>query len=421
MKPRNKAERAVVEAHRKLPALTAEQIQWGFANCFEHIGRRIKKGIISCTVCGHEWNDKNAVAESSCPNCETLLKIEDTLKRTFYDYQYLCVLTTCEGYQVLRFIYMEWTGKAGYKGEYSYTEAVQRWIAPDGTDYTFARLRPMGCFVHGWSYCSHMELRNTNDDKYNIIPTKVYPKQKIIPELKKRGFKGSFDGISPYRLFHLLLTNNRHETLFKTRNAPLMLLFIKDRWRNIENYWPSIRIAIRNGYKIKDASLWCDYIDALRYLGKDLRNARYVCPSDLHTAHDIYMKKKNALKEKRDKEEEQRMMLENEANYKKAKERFFGLTFADGQLLVRVIESVEEMIAEGNALRHCVSGYHDKKDSLILSATVNGKRTETVEVSLSNLAIIQCRGVCNKTTKHHDQILKLVNANLPKIQQRMSA
>jgi hypothetical protein len=77
---------------------------------------------------------------------------------------------------------------------------------------------------------------------------------------------------------------------------------------------------------------------------------------------------------------------------------------------VRVMESVEEIMQEGDSLRHCVfaSGYHLKADSLILSATLDGQRLETVEVSLSKRDVVQSRGVCNKNTEYHDRIIELV-------------
>ena len=33
--------------------------------------------------------------------------------------------------------------------------------------------------------------------------------------------------------------------------------------RPMDSYWPSARICIRNGYKIKDAGVWCDYIEGI--------------------------------------------------------------------------------------------------------------------------------------------------------------
>ena len=79
------------------------------------------------------------------------------------------------------------------------------------------------------------------------------------------------------------------------------------------------------------------------------------------------------------------------------------------------------MILEGKAMHHCVGGYYDKEDSLILSASIDEQKIETVEVSLSQLQVIQCRGACNKNTRFHDQIVELVRQNMKLIQQRISA
>lgn len=79
------------------------------------------------------------------------------------------------------------------------------------------------------------------------------------------------------------------------------------------------------------------------------------------------------------------------------------------------------MILEGKVMHHCVGHYYTKEDSLVFSATVNGKRIETVEVSISQMKVVQCRGVCNKMTQYHNRIIKLVENNLSLIQSRVSA
>ena len=67
------------------------------------------------------------------------------------------------------------------------------------------------------------------------------------------------------------------------------------------------------------------------------------------------------------------------------------------------------------------NAYYLKEDSLILSATIDGKRIETIEVSLRTLEVVQSRGVCNKNTAYHEQIVNLVNANRGLISRRMKA
>jgi hypothetical protein len=120
-------------------------------------------------------------------------------------------------------------------------------------------------------------------------------------------------------------------------------------------------------------------------------------------------------------QEEIEKLREKEADFAQSKGKFFGILFSDGTITVRVLESIEEMILEGKFMHHCVGDYYSKEDSLILSATIDGKRIETVEISLSRLAVIQSRGVCNKNTEYHDQIIGLVNKNIPLIERRLVA
>lgn len=70
---------------------------------------------------------------------------------------------------------------------------------------------------------------------------------------------------------------------------------------------------------------------------------------------------------------------------------------------------------------HCVGSYYTKEDSLILSASIDGKRIETIEISISQLKVIQSRGVCNQNTEHHNSIINLVNQNLQLIEERLVA
>lgn len=430
MKPQNKFQKQVVAVSKTLPKLTKEQIEWGYENGIDHIGHRTEKGIITCTKCGHSWQGAGYLVETltdcHCPNCNTKLTVETTKKRTFNARYYMTVVTAHAGYQVLRSVLLFCSVKVGETPKYNYSEVMQRWIAPNGKHCTFAKLRQtMGtCYYDAWIFHTPLELRseNSNNKFYinvydKIFTGVVYPRQKLIPELKRTGYKKVFYGQKPLDLFRTLLTDSRAETLMKTGYTKLLKRIMDSGWKNIDKYWQSIRICIRNGYKIKDATLWCDYIDFLRFFGKDLHNAKYVCPTNLKAEHDRYMLKKA----KADAQAELEKQLEKEAEFRAIKAKFFGLIFSDGRISIRVLESVKEIIEEGKIMHHCVGNYHSKEDSLILSATIDGKRIETVEVSISKLKVIQCRGLCNKNTKHHEQIVSLVNNNMPLIEQRLAA
>lgn len=423
MKPRNKFQHQVVEASKTLPIITKKQIEWGYENAIEHIGRRTDKGIITCTQCAHSWKGTgylvDTLTDCKCLNCQTKLTVKTTRKRVFGENAYITIITTHKGFQVVRTIFIKCVTKAGELPKYSYSEVMQRWISSNGKYCTFAKLRQtMGtCYYDSWIFYTDLELRTEIDVYDRIFTGLVYPRQKLIPELKRTGCKKEFYGQKPLDFFRTLLVDSRAETLLKTGQTDVLKRIMDMGWKKMDNYWASIRICLRNGYKIDDAALWCDYIDLLRFFGKDLNNAKYVCPTNLHAEHDRYVHKKMKADARLELEEQ----LKKEADYKAAKEKFFGLIFSDGLISVRVLESVAEIISEGTAMHHCVAGYHSKADSLILSACMDGQRLETVEVSLSKLRVIQCRGLCNQITEYHEQIIKLVENNIRMIENRLAA
>ena len=217
-----------------------------------------------------------------------------------------------------------------------------------------------------------------------------------------------------------LLSDSRAETLLKAGQYPMLRYYLYHSF-NIGEYWASIKICIRNGYTIEDGSMWRDTIDLLRHFGKDTNSPKYVCPADLKVEHDKLVAKRNLQRKHERTEQQRRKAIEDEKQYLKAKGIFFGLAFTDSLICVKVIESVEEMAEEGRTMHHCVGGYHKRKDSLILSATIDGKRIETIEVSLKTFEVVQCRGVCNENSEYHDRIIALVNKNANLIRQRMKA
>ena len=123
----------------------------------------------------------------------------------------------------------------------------------------------------------------------------------------------------------------------------------------------SVKICIRNGYIISDGSMWCDTIDLLRHFGKDTNSPKYVCPADLKTEHDKLVRKRNLQRERERTEQQRQKAIEDEKNYLKDKGMFFGLMFSDNLILIKVIESVEEMEAEEKPCTIAWVGYHKKK------------------------------------------------------------
>lgn len=197
-----------------------------------------------------------------------------------------------------------------------------------------------------------------------------------------------------------------------------------DHPRHLETCWNAYKIANRNHYLITDIGKWADYICMLVEMGKDIRSPHYICPDNLEAEHDRISEKIRAKKEKERTEEEIRKALKNEDKFKEMKSRFFGLMFTDGNIVVRMLESVREHVLEGKAMHHCVgsgTNYSLNPDCIIFSARIAEQRVETVEFSLEQMKVVQCHGLQNKDTEHHADIINLVNSNARLIEQRMVA
>lgn len=173
---------------------------------------------------------------------------------------------------------------------------------------TIARLRQMNSWTESWLFHSDLEVR-PNREFYDIVPTAIYPHKRILPILKRNGCRGNFYHLTPFELFHALLTYSKAETLLKAGQHELLRYLVRTKYRGIEQYWASIRICIRNSYTIEDGSLWCDLLRMLHILGKDLHSPKYICPTALQEAHDHAVK---AVRRQHEQEEQKKRHLQAE-------------------------------------------------------------------------------------------------------------
>ena len=421
MKPRNKFEQAVLAQSKHLRPITKAQRQWAFRECIDHFAYCLPKGNTTCMDCGHSWQMIEPTEHCTCPQCGAGLEVITARARKLKQRQYFTVLTTSGGYQVLRMYLLIVRMEKGYQASSSVMEIGQYWWDERGRQSIVAVQRTMGHYIDSFAYYSPMAIRRDNEAYRFVARCPLCPKVKLSDTLKRNGFEGKCYDIAPTSLIPALLTDSRAETLLKAGRTEHLRYFLS-RARTIDEYWPAYKITLRRGYDITDIALWCDYVDMLRRLGKDMHNAHYVCPEDLQQAHDEVHRKLRARQEREQEEHKRQKAQEDEARFQKLKAPFFGITFTDGTIQIRVLESVQEYIEEGQALHHCVftNEYHLKEKSLILSARIEGKRIETIEVSLETMQVIQCRGLQNKSTEYHERIIELVHQNIKQIQSRVA-
>ena len=421
MKPRNKFEQAVLAQSKHLRPITKAQRQWAFRECIDHYAYRLPKGKTTCMDCGHSWQMDIPSEHCTCPQCGAGLEVTTTRARKLKQRQYFTVLTTSGGYQVLRMYLLIAGMEKGYQASSSVMEIGQYWWDERGRQSIVAVQRTMGHYIDSFAYYSPMAIRRDSEAYRFVARCPLCPKVKLSDTLKRNGFNGKCYGIAPTSLIPALLTDSRAETLMKAGRTEHLAYFLS-RPRNWDAYWPAYKITLRRSYAITDVALWCDYIDMLRRLGRDIHNAHYVCPEDLQRAHDTAQRKLQTQRKKEAEAQRRQKAIENEERFQALKAPFFGIAFTDGIIQVRVLESVQEYIEEGQVLHHCVftNEYHLKEKSLILSARIEGKRIETIEVSLETMQVIQCRGLQNKNTEYHDRIIDLVHRNIKQIQSRVA-
>ena len=269
MKPKTRIQKEVARLSANLRPISATQIDWAYRHCVEHIGYRTKKGNITCSDCGHEWHGNSGLCDSldgcTCPQCRTELKVWDTRKRTHKETQYFSVITTCKGYQLIRVAQVRCESRKGEPMKFYCHEVVQRWISPKGIITDMALLRGFSfCYCDVWALDSDMEVRPHNSLYDDVVAWgNVYPNMKILPQLRRNGFKGDFHGITPVRLFKALLSDPRIETLMKGGEIEGMKYFLANP-PIADECWASYLIAKRHKYQIGNLSMWCDYLRMLK-------------------------------------------------------------------------------------------------------------------------------------------------------------
>lgn len=427
MIPKTNLEKQLTALSATLAPINPEVLLWAEQNIF------LKWGVLSrskfyCLECAHVWKPACQSAcdkFTACPACQGRLKMMPYNQVHFKETEYYALIDSCAGFQVVRMMIAHKHMKKNFMPTYFHKEVMQHWINPAGEVRTLSlSTNVFSSTLDAWKFYSPLEIRPKDfirNAKYFINPYKVYPKIKVLPILRRNGFKSSVYDIAPHLLFSSLLSDPIAETLLKSRQLNLLQYYLGASRQDIRRNWQAVKTVIRNGYKISDVSIWEDYLELLRQSKKDLSCALYVCPENLSEAHDHLVQKKRELLRKK-KLQDLRLEIEKaQKRYANDKRRFFGLSFRKGELSISVIEEVRDFMREGDDLSHCVftNEYYERKDSLILSAKVAGKSVETIEISLSRMEILQCRGLKNKPSKHHKQILQLLSENLYKIRERM--
>lgn len=426
----------ILEMSRHLKPLTQEQKDY-VKQLFSKSGYYKKNGEVWCQCCGNIEYQLPGILEIDIETgyqciCGENLKLTHAQRLNWMcDNSYYSIVQTYKGWQVIRTFFVTRYNVKGNPTEYKINEVYQNWISPEGREVIIGKSYTRSLYHFRWKYDSEFRIRQHNpsytsnyafDDVFDVDRNQFYPKFNITRKLRKHGWckeiENLYSFVSIADCMKLLLDSNNAETVVKQGQYDVFLFMVRNRIEELK-YMPQMNICHRNKYIITDASMYFDTINMLEQTGKDIRNPKYICPDDIYKAHNdilaVYTRRQRKIEEQ---EEKKRAAYDNE-QYVQEKQKFFGIAITDKDISIEVLKSVQEFIEEGEALHHCVytNEYYKNKDSLILSAKVNGERKETIEVNLKTFSVVQCRAAFNKTSEYHDRILNLMNRNMNLLRQ----
>lgn len=430
---RKKILEKLLAMQKRLKPLTQAQRNWAHSH---YTKRAILKrgGVIWCQCCGYIHHQLPGIINidlecgGQCPECGAVLNLEQGRGTMFKERYYLTFTASLDGWLVFRTFLASRINIKGEPTRYGLDEIYQNWISPEGEEnilsVPYSRTPWSG---EKWDVSSPLDKPRKHNgfyssyfaynDMFDVRGNYFYPRLAVTPILKRNGWSKVFldSNVSPAEVCKALLRPEM-EMIAKTQRV----LFVYAVRHQIKVPIHAVKICNRKGYCIEDPGVWLDYIENLRELGLDTHNAYYVCPDDLHAAHERMVARLRKIREREEREKRLAEIAGLEVDYLKTKGKFFGICFGNENIIVTVIQSVADIEAEGRAMRHCVfvNEYYKKDNSLILSAKdKDGNRLETIEVNTKTFQVIQSRGVCNQNTPHHNEIINLVNNNMYRIRQ----
>lgn len=422
MRATTKEQKEVERLHGLLPALTMAQLNWIVGQDYERSAK--------------EYSKTGKMVTS---------------------YDYFAVITTFKDWQVNRyFLIHSKTTRNGYKLEYL-EEVSQRWMRIKeygNIELHIFELPKVMCWrwqSQPYSLSSPLTLKPWSKDwdrggrtYFNMADCEIVPGRRFSKEFKDAGLakacgrvdeielaisrKGA-DKIKSLRLSKKWLMKttkkcylpSKCETLFKLGETQLALDCLGQSCYAgyIETYWRSFLIARRHGLKLKDWHLWFDYVHDLDMVGRDVHSPKYLVPADIGTAHGRVLAMLEKMRDELARQREKATIDKYEKDYAERMSKYFGIIITTKSgLTITPLQSVMAFYEEGTAMHHCVytCGYYKNGRSLILSARdKDGKRVETIEINLNSMIIAQSRGVCNKPTAYHDEIVRAVKRNMWKV------
>ena len=313
------------------------------------------------------------------------------------------------------------------KRDYYVIYEIMRRFDDGNKKFIFSKQRTMGGYYDCFSYASSLELRCDSANYCGYRLSGLFDMEQDCRP-RSRGQRVPTGLVSPVELKRMF-KYPYCETLYN-QNEQELLMRLSYREYRLPQLIAALKIARRHGFQFNDHTtpLWFDMVNAIINCNYDYHNPKFVAPENFMETHNRFIRMWERRLEQIRIAERMRAadeIMEREKHleqlYQEKRSQFFPMTFTDGLIHVHVLPDVEAFRSEADYMHHCVysCGYWNMEnhpDSLIMSATIDGCRIETIEVNLSQYRIAQCYGKHDQFTPYHQRILDLVNANMDVIQ-----
>ena len=441
---KKQAETEVLRLQKTLQGITPAQKVWFESKSLPHRIYYKSAHNCWCTHCGHKFSVGEVGESCTCPNCGATYKTEKSSKNTFQEFAYSVILATRGDWQVVRYFITEaHVQREGYMPKSRYaityapsfytTEVMQKWFNPTTSQSVNFRLYLRSFpnykkIPYDLDSCFRIVRHERPEGYYGLdydsewMLKKAYPIGKILPYYKKYGLTMKNAGDVWLDLFmEKIAGNNFAETLVKKGHIELAMKAL-ERPSDFEPWQRQVMLALRHGFDFRKVHYFRDYFDYLRqlqYLGYDLHSPKYLCPVDFYTEH---ARLGELEREKRKVDSRKEAMKKYGKEYAQRMEKFKDLCIIGYGMEIRPLMTIQSVYEEGKYMHHCVfeCGYYQQPETLLLSATLNGERCETIELNMTSWKIMQSRGLQNKSTPQHDNIIKLMQSNMGQIKRLAS-
>lgn len=129
MKPKNAREKEVLALSRRLPDINKAKIDWIKDRIVE---KRIYTSGKSCwcSKCGKWWKESIKGDTATCPACGCTGEVVRSRKQKGSGVEYAQFLQTFGGYQIIRYVVVEWYFRKGMEQRIFFRDVLQKWCQP---------------------------------------------------------------------------------------------------------------------------------------------------------------------------------------------------------------------------------------------------------------------------------------------------